>query len=295
MTVPDFFQVDVFATRPLTGNGLAVFLFTDGWSAPIMQGLTQEMKQFESIFLSEVTSTGACARVFTVEEELPFAGHPVLGAAAALHRTQTPEAETSSWILKLPSGDVPVNTKKMDGHYLAEMNQGPAIFGAAIASAELAPILSRLGLESGDLTAGFPAVVISTGLPYLVVPVHPEALAWAAISGTDLEALLSVHGAKFVFVLDVAGRELRTWDNLGRVEDVATGSAAGPAAAYLFSLGLADPNLPVELAQGRFAGRPSRIRVIRDERGGLLVSGEVWPVAHGFLDPGTLRVEALGP
>jgi len=80
MTSPTIFHVDVFATRPLTGNGLTVFLGTDSWSAPVMQQLTQEMRQFESIFLSEITSTGARARVFTVEEELPFAGHPVLGA-----------------------------------------------------------------------------------------------------------------------------------------------------------------------------------------------------------------------
>jgi trans-2,3-dihydro-3-hydroxyanthranilate isomerase len=283
MTTPTIFHVDVFATRPLTGNGLTVFLGADDWSAPVMQELTQEMKQFESIFLSEITSTGARARVFTVEEELPFAGHPVLGAAAVLHRTQTPEADSSSWVLKLPAGDVPVSTRKVGNHYLAEMNQGTAIFGRIIAVAELQTILARLGLSSQDL-AGPPAQVVSTGLPYLILPVQPEALARAAISGSDLEALLSALGAKFFFLLDVAAREIRTWDNLGRVEDVATGSAAGPAAAYLFSLGLADPSLPMELAQGRFAGRPSKIQISRDPFDRLLVSGEVWPVTHGFLD-----------
>jgi trans-2,3-dihydro-3-hydroxyanthranilate isomerase len=269
---------------------LTVFLGTDEWSAPIMQKLTQEMKQFESIFLSEITATGARARIFTVEEELPFAGHPVLGAAAVLHRTQTPEAGSSSWILKLSAREVPVSTQKMGNHCLAEMNQGAAIFGRAITSAELQPILARLGLSSQDLAAGLSAQVISTGLPYLILPVHPEALARAAIRGSDLEVLLASLGAKFVLVLDVAGREMRTWDNLGRVEDVATGSAAGPAAAYLFSLGLADPSLPMELAQGRFAGRPSKIQVSRDTFDRLLVSGEVWPVSHGFLDLNAMQV-----
>jgi PhzF family phenazine biosynthesis protein len=274
----------------LTGNGLTVFLGTDAWSAPVMQQLTQEMKQFESIFLSEITSTGARARIFTVEEELPFAGHPVLGAAVVLHRTQTPEAPSSSWVLKLPSGDVPVRTKKMDHHYRAEMNQGAAMFGRAISSAELQPILARLGLSSQDLATEPSARVLSTGLPYLILPVPPEALARAAISGSDLEVLLAALGAKFVLLLDVAGREMRTWDNLGRVEDVATGSAAGPAAAYLFSLGLADPSLPMELAQGRFAGRPSKIQVRRDTFDRLLVSGEVWPVTHGFLDLNAVQI-----
>ena len=106
----------------------------------------------------------------------------------------------------------------------------------------------------------------------------------ARINGTDLELLLGGVGAKFVLVLDVDGREARTWDNLGQVEDVATGSAAGPAAAYLLQYGLADANLPIEISQGRFTGRPSKIVVIQDNVGNLLVSGEVWSVSHGILD-----------
>lgn len=284
-----FFHVDVFATGPLTGNGLTVFLHTDGWTAPLMQRLTREMKQFESIFLSEIDRTGARARIFTVEEELPFAGHPVLGAAAVLHRTQTPEAEASSWVFRLASAEVPVVTKKIGGHYLAQMNQGTAIFGDAVNLAELQPILARLGLQSRDLASDLPAQVVSTGLPYLIVPVHATALVRAAINGSDLEALLAALGAKFVLVFDTMNREVRTWDNLGRVEDVATGSAAGPAAAYLFRHGMADPDSPVKLAQGRFAGRPSNIQIVRDPHDRLLVSGEVWPVSHGFLDPGALN------
>ncbi|TLZ24140.1 MAG: PhzF family phenazine biosynthesis protein, partial [Gammaproteobacteria bacterium] len=84
MTSPTFFHVDVFATSPMTGNGLTVFLDTANWSASVMQGLTREMRQFESIFLSEVSRSGAAARIFTVDEELPFARHPVLRAAAVL-------------------------------------------------------------------------------------------------------------------------------------------------------------------------------------------------------------------
>ncbi len=289
MPIPTIFHVDVFATRPLTGNGLTVFLGTEGWSASIMQRLTQEMKQFESIFLSEITPAGARARVFTVEEELPFAGHPVLGAAAVLHRTETPKALASSWVLQLPSGDLPVVTEKVDDHYRAEMDQGAAILGPALTSAELQPVLARLGLSSRDLAAGLSARVISTGLPYLILPVLSEALPRGAVNSSDLEELLAALGAKFFFLFDVEAREIRTWDNLGKVEDVATGSAAGPAAAYLFSLGLADPGSPMELAQGRFAGRPSKLQIRRDPTGRLLVSGEVWPVSHGFLDLNALH------
>jgi trans-2,3-dihydro-3-hydroxyanthranilate isomerase len=278
------FHVDVFATCPLSGNGLTVFLDSDGWSPSEMQLLTREMRQFESIFLSNVGPTGATARVFTVEEELPFAGHPVLGAAAVLHRTQSPQAGSRSWVLRLPHGDVSVETKSRGDHYACEMNQGAPIFGGDVSSVALSPILARLGLTHTDVVEGITAQVISTGLQYLIIPVYPAALSRAAINTPDFEERLGGVGAKFVLVLDVDGREMRTWDNLGQVEDVATGSAAGPAAAFLFHFGLADPTLPIALAQGRFAGRPSKIAVARDKEGNLLVSGDVWPVSHGILD-----------
>ena len=284
MTTASYFHVDVFAAGPLSGNGLSVVLGTDGWSAGAMQRLTQALKQFESIFLSRIGPTGAVARVFTVEEELPFAGHPVLGAAAVLHRALAPDASSHEWTLQLAHGPVAVRTEQREGHWLAEMNQGQAVHGATVSAAELQPILQRLSLTTEDLAPGLPARVVSTGLPYLIVPVRPEALARTAIRGDDLEGRLAPLGAKFVFVFDAANRELRTWDNLGRVEDVATGSAAGPAAAYLFAEGRADLDVTVELAQGRFAGRPSRIEVQRRSDGALLVRGAVWPVCQGSLD-----------
>ena len=284
-----YHHVDVFANGPLSGNGLTVFLNTVNWSGALMQRLTQEMKQFESIFLSEVSNSGAQARVFTVEEELGFAGHPVLGAAAVLHQVVTPGADESTWVLRLPVGLVPVITRQVGNHIVAEMNQGQPVFGANMTGEALARILQRMGLQADDLVAGLVPRVISTGLPYLILPVGPAALARTAISGTDLETHLAVVGAKFVLVLDVTARELRTWDNLGRVEDIATGSAAGPVAAYLRANDLAAADERIEIAQGRFVGRPSTIRVRADRCGALCVSGAVWPVARGTLDAGVLR------
>jgi predicted PhzF superfamily epimerase YddE/YHI9 len=121
-------------------------------------------------------------------------------------------------------------------------------------------------------------------LPYLIIPVSASGLARTQIRGSDLEAHLETCGAKFVLVLEVESREMRTWDNLGRVEDVATGSAAGPAAAYLLAHGLASTDRPIHLAQGRFAGRPSRITVTSDTAQHLFVSGQVWAVSQGTLD-----------
>lgn len=86
-----YWQLDVFAERPLAGNGLAVFDDARGLSASAMQGLTQELRQFESIFLLPGgTADTFSARIFTAEEELPFAGHPIIGAAALLHHLHSP-------------------------------------------------------------------------------------------------------------------------------------------------------------------------------------------------------------
>lgn len=125
--------------------------------------------------------------------------------------------------------------------------------------------------------------VISTGLPYLVIPVGGVALAGARIVTHDLEARLASVGAKFAYLLDPAVPEGRTWDNAGTVEDVATGSAAGPVAAYLAEHGLRAPPCNLTLHQGRFVGRPSTIDVHQLPDGEVFVGGAVAPVATGTI------------
>ena len=100
----------------------------------------------------------------------------------------------------------------------------------------------------------------------------------------NLEALLSVHGAKFAYILNTQEFEGRTWDNLGKVEDIATGSAAGPAGAFLFKNNLVSGNQSLIIKQGRFLGRPSEIKVLPKVQGGelcsILVSGQVCKIAN---------------
>jgi predicted PhzF superfamily epimerase YddE/YHI9 len=100
----------------------------------------------------------------------------------------------------------------------------------------------------------------------------------------DLEERLASVGATFVYVFDPERREGRTWDNAGAVEDVATGSAAAPAAAYLAAHGFVTAGEAIVIHQGRFVGRPSRIAVTPDSRGQLWVGGPVAPVARGVVD-----------
>lgn len=284
MTAARYVHVDVFASGPMSGNGLAVFLDADGWPTSVMQRLTQEMRQIESIFLSARSDQGATARIFTEDEELPFAGHPVLGAAAVLHRECAPGIELRTWRLCLGSRIVTVTTALAGEVVSAEMDQGPASLGAALTRAESAPLLDRLHLSDDDLVEGLPLQVVSTGLPYLIVPVTADALGRARVRASDFEMHLARVHAKFAFLLDPDAREGRTWDNVGRVEDIATGSAAGPAGAYLWAHDRAIDTTALELMQGRWLGRPSRLRVRRDRHGHIFVGGEVWPFARGMLD-----------
>jgi predicted PhzF superfamily epimerase YddE/YHI9 len=116
----------------------------------------------------------------------------------------------------------------------------------------------------------------------------------AAIVQPGFEALLATIGAKFVYVLHVTTREGRTWDNDGRVEDVATGSAAGPAAAYLVRHGLASPNEEITLHQGRFLGRPSELRVrVEGAAGDAGDAGDAGEIAAVYVT-GDVRMVARG-
>ena len=178
------------------------------------------------------------ARIFTAEEELPFAGHPVIGAAAALHERYAPEDPARSWTFVIAGREIAVRSRRTPGYYQAEMNQGPPALASPLGRPDAARFAGALGLSEGDLH-GLPMQVVSTGLPYLIVPVA-HGLGRARIAVTDFEEQLASVGAKFVYVFDPDKREGRSWDNAGAVEDVATGSAAGPAAAYLAAHGLAD-------------------------------------------------------
>src|SRR6266576_6487173 len=98
-------HVDVFSKIPFSGNGLTVFPESNGLSVQIMQCITQEMRQFESIFLHvEPSSSLVKASIFTMEEELAFAGHLVLGAAGVLHEQRAENLQQAEWQFNLKTG-----------------------------------------------------------------------------------------------------------------------------------------------------------------------------------------------
>lgn len=287
-----FRHVDVFTTKPLTGNGLVVFVGDRFPSKDLMLALTQEMRQFEAIFLVLRGQGAAEARIFTTQEELEFAGHPLLGAATVLHDLQRPEKTRFDVQLKVGKRLVDVANEVAPYGFTAEMNQGTAIFGSA--PGDIHAIVAGLGLTEADLHPELAPAVVSTGLPYLIVPVgSTEALARARIRIGDLESRLARVGAKFVYVFDPEALEGRTWENDGSLEDVATGSAAGPVAAYLVRAGRIAVESTIQLTQGRFVGRPSELRVRVDGRGRVHVGGGVVPISAGQIAAQTMVGAAL--
>jgi trans-2,3-dihydro-3-hydroxyanthranilate isomerase len=285
----EFRHVDVFSRRAFQGNGLVVVLDSEGLSPELMQAVTREVRQFETVFLSGVDlgQRSARLRIFTEDEELDFAGHPVLGAAAVLHRllsgVQQDVQQDEQWALSVAERTIDVRTSVGAGRagwVDAEMDQGVPQFGPTVVGERAEALGSALGLTLDHLHPTLPIQVVSTGLAYLIVPVV-SGLEAARIRPPDFELLLREIGAKFVYVLDPERPEGRTWDNAGRVEDVATGSAAGPAAGYLMHHGVHRDDEPLLIHQGQYTGRPSTIRVRAEPDGRLWVGGPVAAVAEG--------------
>lgn len=254
----NFVHCDVFATRPYSGNSLAVFTDCSGLDADQMLAMTQEFRHFESIFLSEVDGQ-IHARVFDLIEELPFAGHPIIGAACTLHKQAGTDGERR-WQIELQGGrNVSVTTNRHAGCYTGTLDQGKPELIAMLPESEKAAIADAFNLETSQMS-DLPLEVISTGLKYLVVPVT-GGLGNARITIPDLEDKLAALGAEFAYLFDVSGFEGRHWNNDGIMEDVATGSAAGVIGAYALKHRLVDPGQSVTLKQGHFIGRPSEILV----------------------------------
>lgn len=281
----DFQLVDVFTSTPYSGNGLCVFLDTPGLGAAQLGRITLEMRQFESIFLEATSAPRRWrARIFDLVEELDFAGHPVLGAAAVLHERLG--GDTQRWTLELPAAVLTVDTERRGpGRYRAELPHLQARFLTAPRDVSRAEVASWFGLDSLD--ARLPLEVMSTGLRYLVVPVPPGALSGARVVHRELTAALGALGADYAYLLDADAIEGRHWNNDGVVEDAATGSAAGCVAGYLHRHGLLGSGERAALRQGRFANRPSTIDISARSEGDALevsVGGDVVMVGSGRLD-----------
>ena len=277
---------DVFAELPMTGNSLSVLLHEEPLDPQLMQALTCELRQFETVFVRPTSETNRFeTHVFDLTRELNFAGHPLLGAAAVLHDALR-DSDRESLLLQIHGRDVPLRSRRLGpGALHVSMDQGTPVFGATASPAQTERALAAFSLTAANLAPDL-APTVSTGLRYLVLPIS-SGLAEAQIVHPQLERLLTELDAEFAYLLDVHTREGRHWENDGSLEDIATGSAAGAAGAFLVASNLAKANTTIVLRQGRFLGRPSEMHVRVHSHAGAIsnieIAGPVAIIANGVL------------
>ncbi len=265
-------QVDVFAERRLEGNPLAIFTDARGLTTEQMQALARETNLSETTFIlpeDEATERehGVRVRIFTVQEELPFAGHPTLGTASWLWANHPTLRGADEIKLKLNVGTVPVRfTQPAAGEHGAynriwgEMRQRDPEFGAL---PDPAAIAHACGLSADDLHPTLLPQTVSTGLAMCIVPLRSlEALCHLRVNSA-MDTLLADAGAKFAYVIAPTGDAL-TWRarlQFYNGEDPATGSAAGCAISYLVRHGAVPSGAQAMLLQGEEILRPSRLYI----------------------------------
>ena len=291
-TLP-FHQVDVFTDRPFAGNPLAIFPGADGLTAAQMQAIASEMNLSETTFVMEPEGDGdARVRIFTPALELPFAGHPSVGTACELVRLGIVAAvePVTRVVLELDVGPTVVEVQVRDGvPVAATVHQGPPTFGEPVPRERAAAVL---GLDSGDLHADLDPVPVGTGLDYTIIPLRTQrALAHVSLDLGLLDDFEHDHAEAYPCAF--TGQE-RPWMEArglfplsGISEDPATGSAAGPLAAYMARAGRLKPGERRVLLQGAAIGRPSLLTVAvtgaADHIDDVLVGGPVQPVLRGEL------------
>jgi len=280
-------HVDAFSKRSYSGNSLPVIFGCDNLDAAQMLQITQELRHFEAIFLGAPDSDKhVTARVFDLQDELPFAGHPLLGAAAVLHNWSNSTNE-KLWQFNLIEKSVSVTTNRVDNGHFAVMDQGKAALFGEIDRSDQLSMAQAFGLSESELDPTLPTAVISTGLKYLILPVVSGTLSKAKIQ-FDLTDLLESLGAEFAVLLDDAASEIRHWNNDGIVEDVATGSAAGTIGAYLLCHKRVKSGESFVLRQGQFLKRESVMHVQPEgdlsESVSVKVGGNVTLVGRGTLE-----------
>lgn len=288
-----FYIVDVFAVGPLTGNPLAVVI-TAGRSLPdaTLQAIAQEMNYSETTFItaSNPINGGYPVRIFTPQQELPFAGHPTLGTAAIV-REHLQSSKSDRLLLNLQVGQIPVTFATGDDP-LVWMRHNQPHFGATLTPTDLAPVLG-LGLEEFD--PRFPIQEVSTGVPFVIVPVRNL----AALRGIQWERsryfqLIERLEAKAILIFcpeteapdnDLSVRVFA--EAIGVVEDPATGSANGCLAAYLIEHQyFGQPQIEIRVEQGYAIKRPSLLFLAGSKQAEgfeINVGGRVIPIAQGEL------------
>nr|WP_252393757.1 PhzF family phenazine biosynthesis protein [Candidatus Rhodoblastus alkanivorans] len=293
-------MLDVFTETPFSGNPLAVVTEAESLSAAQMQAIAREFNLSETAFVLAPRDPvhTAALRIFTPTTELPFAGHPTLGAACLIALVRAPDMigrQPLQLVLEERAGVVVCEVSRVHGHLRGAFlpPQAPALVGDL---GDRAAIAAALGL--GEAEIGFDnhlPVVATAGLPFAFVPVDglsalnhaaPNAALLAAACGLERAAAFvyaretadpahHVQARVFVHSLSGDGR-LATPYGFGVHEDPATGAAASAFAAVAAHFEQPeDGEHHIVVEQGFAMGRPSHISLNLRIAGGILVETSV--------------------
>jgi trans-2,3-dihydro-3-hydroxyanthranilate isomerase len=273
----EFVQLDVFTQTPLAGNPLAVFTDARGINDGEMQALAREMNLSETTFIlprdaATEAREGKKVRIFTVEAELPFAGHPTLGTALYLYASESNSKKPAEITLDLKAGKIPVRFtansenaghNRVDGQVFAEMRQRDPEFGTPLSREDVARVI---GIAVDEISSEWPIQPVSTGLTFTIVPFrNRQTLSDVKFGYIQAADFLRNTDANFFYFLCPERREGRL-EARARMffycgEDPATGSAAGCAASWMVQHGVANSDEQAVIRQGIECRRPSEMHV----------------------------------
>ena len=299
-----YLHFDVFTDTAFEGNQLAVFPEPAGLSTGQMQTIAREMNFSECTFVfpAEAAGTDVRMRIFTPGEELPMAGHPVIGSTFALVEEGVIAAGREAFVFGLGVGPTPVSLAWKDAALdFAWMTQKTPAFGGRVA--DRAAFAAALGVTAGDL-ADAPPQVISCGVPFLIAALSTRrAVDAVTLDIRSYRAVCAGAGIDdlplFLFTTDRTGAAGPADDEaaysrmlapgFGIAEDPATGSASGPLGCYLHEHRLIDRARLSHIVslQGAKMLRPSRIHISLDTNGDAItrvrVGGRSVLVGEGTL------------
>ena len=269
----EFLLIDVFTDRPFGGSRL--YLFPDGKDVPgdMMQNLAMELGAGETAFIVPSRNSGSGRsglRVFTPSAEIPFGGHSVLGATFAMDHKgrRAADASPDHFTWELEAGQYEVVTSMEEGHSIYSLMLDPPVFmGQYFHRGKVA---RTLGLPEDDIAiTGLPCEVISTGLPFHIVPLASlEAMERIILRHRDADAIARDlgFGDLFVFTCETVNQDAAVHCRMfapyfGIPEDAASGAATGALVAYLVKHRLVKYSSRVRIIseQGLEMGRPSRL------------------------------------
>jgi trans-2,3-dihydro-3-hydroxyanthranilate isomerase len=242
-----------------------------------MQALAREMNLSETTFIlprdaATEAREGKKVRIFTVEQELPFAGHPTLGTSLYLYALEPNQKKPAEITLDLKAGKIPVRfaansesagADRVDGQVFGEMRQRDPEFGSPLSREEVARVI---GIAVDEIASQWPIQPVSTGLTFTIVPFrNRQTLSDLKFSYTQAAGFLKETGANFFYFLYPERRDGQL-ETQGRMffyagEDPATGSAAGCVISWMVQHGVAKSDEQVVIRQGIECRRPSDMYV----------------------------------